>query len=505
MSVSNGGSEGGRSTGPATHAHVSRAATPSYPLLDRTAPAKGMTMRRFVRMSLLACIALSVILAAPPAGAQHDHGGPGSTGPAERTRNMKLLANVPKAEGTTTQSDLAFDGKLAYAGNYQGFRVINISAPGNPKVITDFRCNGAQSDLSVYRGILIQSVDAPQNHGGCDSTGVGVTAATPGMFEGVRIFDVSDPRNPVHLASVNTDCGSHTNTLVPDPANNRALVYISSYPLGLAAQGPNCVRAEDGGGHGFISIVEVPLNNPAAATVSKYFLDPGTEWATYPLQGTTFTFRACHDISVFTELGLAAAACLSEAQLWDISDPANPQFLWRYDNPAIDPAKIDLFHSSTFSWDGSIVAFGDESGGGGAARCTDPNDNQGRIWFVDTETGAELDSYKVPRSEPGVCTMHNFNFIPLRGRNVLVSSAYTAGTTVVDVDKLLAGASEAHAEVGYYKPLDGNAWSSYWYNGFIYANDIVRGLDIFLLSDKARAGARRLPYLNPQTQESVIR
>lgn len=77
--------------------------------------------------------------------------------------------------------------------------------------------------------------------------------------------------------------------------------------------------------------------------------------------------------------------------------------------------------------------------------------------------------------------MHNFNVIPLRGRNVRVSSAYTAGTTVVDVDKLLRGASETASELGFYKPSGGNTWSSCWYHGFIYAN------------------------LNPQTQESVIR
>lgn len=449
-------------------------------------------------------LALAGTLAAGTASAhdpEHDHTGPGSTGPDLHSRNMKLLANVARS-APATQSDLAFDGKLAYAGNYLGFRVLDISDPEEPSVITDFRCNGAQSDVSVYRGLLFQSVDAPQNHGGCDSTGVGVTAATPGMFEGIRIFDVSDPANPVHLKSVNTDCGSHTNTLVPDPANNRALIYISSYPLGGAALGPNCVRQEDGGGHNKISIVDVPLDNPAGATVSPYFLDENTESATYLGQ---FTFRACHDISVFVELKRAAAACLSESQMWDISDPANPQFLWRFDDPVVNTANIDLWHSSSFSWDGKVVAFGDESGGGGAARCTDPDDNQGRVWFVDTTTGDFLANYKIPRSVSGTCTMHNFNFVPLaNGRKVLVSASYTGGTTVVDVDKLLTGASEAESEVGFYRPSGSNTWSSYWYNGFIYANDILRGVDVFLLSDKARAGARRLPHLNPQTQESVI-
>jgi hypothetical protein len=463
-------------------------------------------MRRLLTTGLLAAVMVSTIGVTVPAAAHDpdggDHSGPGSSGPDQHSSNVKLLANVAKPT-SATQSDLAFWGRYAFAGNYQGFRVLDIADPENPSVITDFRCNGAQSDVSVYGNLLFQSVDSPQSGQGCDSRNV--TASTEAMFEGIRIFDISDVTAPAHIASVDTDCGSHTHTLVPDLGNNRILLYVSSYPIGNAGLGPNCARLqEDGsGGHSKVSIVHVPLDAPASAIVTPYFLDDDTEWATYL---GAFTLRACHDISVFLELKLAAAACMSEAQLWDISDPVSPTFLWRYDNPAIKPENIDLFHSATFSWDGSIVAFGDESGGGGAARCTDPNDDQGRIWFVDTETGTELGSYKIPRSESGTCTMHNFNFIPLKkGRNVLVSSAYTAGTTIVDVDALLAGASEADAEIGYYKPSGGSAWSSYWYNNLIYANDIARGVDIFLLSDNARAGARKLPYLNPQTQESVIR
>jgi hypothetical protein len=456
---------------------------------------------RLRRILLITSIILAMVAAAAPAAAhdpdEGDHPGPGSTGPDAHSKNVKLLSNLPPSNDAR-QSDLAFWGDLAVAGNYRGFRVIDISEPGTPVEIATVECNGAQGDVSIYGGLIFQSVDTPQSSGDCDSTNV--TASTPGMFEGVRIFDASDMTSPHHIASIPTDCGSHTHTLVPDEANNRVVIYVSSYPLGGAAVGPDCRSLEMGDGHNKVGIIDVPLNEPANATVTYYDLDDDTEWATYL---GAFTFRACHDISVFVELGLAAAACMSEAQLWDISDPLDPEFLWRYDNPAIKPENIDLFHSASFSWDGKIVAFGDESGGGGAARCVDPDDDQGRIWFVDTATGTELGSYKIPRSETGICTMHNFNFIPLRGRNVLVSSAYTAGTTVVDVDKLLAGASEADAEVGFYKPHGGNAWSSYWYNGFIYAND-NRGVDTFLLSDKARAGARKLPYLNPQTQMSVI-
>lgn len=445
------------------------------------------------RTLLAASIAAFALLANGPVAAHEDHGGAGNPDPTRHSQNMKLLSNVPRS-APATQSDLAFAGKYAYAGNYVGFRILDVSDPSAPVVVSDFRCNGAQGDVSIWGNLLFQSVDSPQSNGSCASTNV--PATTAGAWEGVRIFDVSNPASPVHVASIATDCGSHTHTLVPARTADRVFVYVSSYPI--SGLGPNCQRP-----HGYVSIIEVPLAAPAASTVTKYFLDPGTEMANFTTLGAQM--KACHDISVFAEIDRAAAACMSETQVWDISDRKNPVFLWRFDHPVVNQSNIDIWHSATFSWDGSIVAFGDESGGGGAARCTNPDDLQGRIWFVDAATGGLLANYKIPRVVSGTCTMHNFNFVPKRdGGNVLVSSAYNGGTTVVDVDALIAGATPAQAEIGFYQPHGGSAWSSYWYNGRVYANDIVRGLDTFLLSDKARAGAVKLDVLNPQTQVSRL-
>jgi hypothetical protein len=101
----------------------------------------------------------------------------------------------------------------------------------------------------------------------CNSSNTNHTA-TPGAFEGIRIYDVSDPRNPSLIKGVQTDCGSHTQTLVPDLANGRVLIYVSSYALSAGSLGPDCL-ADTGTtkGHNKISIVAVPLANPAAASV----------------------------------------------------------------------------------------------------------------------------------------------------------------------------------------------------------------------------------------------
>ncbi len=451
-------------------------------------------MRRTLRILLLV-VGMLALSAAPAAAQPHDdHGGGGGSGDEAGTFNLRHTGHSPKPSAAT-QSDLAFRGNIAIAGSYDGFRILDITNPTKPTEISRTLCNGPQGDVSVYGNLVFRSIDTPQSSTSCDSTNV--TASTPGMFEGIQIFDITNLKSPQKVASIATDCGSHTHTVVPDPKNGRVFLYVSSYPLGGGAIGPNCQTPG-----GFISIVNVPVMNPAAATVSKYFLDPGTEFGNY----LGFTFRSCHDISVFTEIKRAAAACLTEGQLWDISNPAAPQFLWRYDNPNIRPENIDLFHSASFSWDGKLVAFGDESGGGGAARCVDPDDNQGRIWFVDAATGTERASYKIPRSEPATCTMHNFNFVPQKqGRYTLVSSSYTGGTTIVDVNKLLMGHSPAEAELGWRKPEGGNAWSTYWYNGYLYANDIQRGLDVFHYRGGETATAQKQSYSNPQTQEGLLR
>jgi hypothetical protein len=442
-----------------------------------------------------AAVLWSVLLLPTESSAQ---GHPGET--AEGSLNLQHLANLPRPT-EVTQTYLAFRDNLAFVGASDGFRILDISNPKKPVELSHTVCNGAQGHLSVWGNLLFRSVDAPQSSTDCDSSNV--TASTPGHFEGIQVFDISDLTAPQRIHSIHTDCGAATHALVPDPLNHRVFLYVSSYPLGGASLGPNCASLEVGDGHSRISIVEVPLENPQAATVSHYYLDQDTEYGTYL---GAFTFRGCRSITVFSELNLAAAACFREGQLWDISNPASPVFLWRYRNDAVKPENIDLFASAAFTWDGKVVALGDMSGGGGAARCIDPEDQQGRVWFLDTQTGVELASYKVPRSEPGVCTTHLVGFVPQRGgRYTMVSSNFTGGTTVVDVNALLAGASAADAEVAWAKPAGGNVWSARWYNGAIYANDLSRGLDVYRLQDAARASAIRLPRLNPNTQEQVTR
>ena len=461
----------------------------------------------------LSVIAVAAAFAAPVAQAHVNELGAGwlmeaahhpgwyTPSPESQTPNLELVSSVTRTrqDSTYRNSDLAFWGRYAYAGHYDGFQIIDITRPSAPKQLVDYACPGSQHDVSVWHNLLFVSVEAPRTSSACDST-----TQAPG-FEGIRIFDVSNPRAPQLIKGVATDCGSHTHTLVPDVNNRRVLLYVASYtatPLGPSEYGNECARFDANGqiAHNKISVVEVPLGDPQAASVVSEPRFPQNDFRNTP------GFRGCHDISVYMAIERAASACLGEGQIWDISDPVNPRTIARVHNP-----NVEFFHSATFSWDGDTVVFGDEAGGGTQPRCrTQDADTLGALWFYDVagldsmdSTTAEppLSHWKVPRIQGDLpnCTMHNFNTLPTKRANVLVSSAYSAGTTVVDFSD-----PRNPREIGHHDPHGANTWSAYWYNGHIYTNDGGRGVDAMELHDRAAVGVRRLQHSNPQTQDARL-
>jgi LVIVD repeat len=457
---------------------------------------------------------------------------PGVAAGQVQSDHFQLLSNVPQAVDASQpaphfQSDEAFWGNRAYVGNYDGFRIFDISEPDSPKVLVDYKCRGPQNDVSVWQNrLLFLSVDRPQvvapgqPRGACTTddpkyaTPTSYPAGDPDSFEGIRIFDVSDPAHPQLITGVDTDCGSHTHTLVPDPAHNRLFIYVSSYPL---RSGPHCgPQAAAAGAQNVtggpvdplmkhISVIEVPLDHPenAAVVSTPQLAQPVFDISVFGATGFNPSV-GCHDIQVFLELKLAAAACMSNGQMWDISDLAHPKTLPSQGATYTDRDEVEFWHSASFSNDGSVVIFGDESITGA---CNAPDEADGRLWFYRRTGGTTLSpavsSFAVPRlHQEGDCTAHIFD--PIQGvrGNVLISSWYTAGTTAIDFTDL------AHPrEIGFFdaetEPGSLGYWSSYWYRGFVYANSTPRGFDTLLFSHPARAGARRLSHFNPQTQETL--
>ena len=177
---------------------------------------------------------------------------------------------------------------------------------------------------------------------------------------------------------------------------------------------------------------------------------------------------------------------------------------------------VTIGHSASFTWDGEVLIFGHEPGGGVAAECEATDDPMKYTYFFyEARTGDPVGSWTLPRPQSSTenCTLHNLNTVPLRsGRYVLVHGSYQSGTSVVDFTD-----PANPRELGYSDPRPrpvppgspfccdvGGAWSSYWYDGFIYESNINEGLNIFNFSGRATAGAVKLRHLNPQTQEFTI-
>jgi hypothetical protein len=596
-------------------------------------------MRSTLRVSLLSMFALLALALPLVAGATLAD----AVSTFTYTQNMHPQGYSARSVPLTgpgsgiVNSDLAFWGKTAVQGTYEGFRLIDVSDPENPTEIVNFTgcvqgtTTGNQGDIIVWNNILVRSWNSPAPAGGAMCGGI----VTPAGQEGLHIFDISNPTSPVGLAFVPTPCGSHTATGVPDTANNRLLVYNSSSSSTVACRG--------------IDIVQVPLSNPAAASYLRFEASgnaelgrglenlvtidaPSSAAGTYGATGAAFgpaptaagvagsvvlvndgsatptlgcqplvgfpagaialvdrgsppggptcgftmkvknaqnagavavivannvpgdpitmggadptitipsvmvsqadgttikaglpatgrvrsnpsPTRGCHDTGVILgDAKLAACAGGNGFTVWSV-DPArggsltDPAFLY---TRSIEGVSIG--HSAAFTWDGKVLIFGHEPGGGSEARCQATSSVVDRtLFFFDAATGSERGRMLHPRPQSATenCTWHNLNVVPTDKRYVFVSGSYQAGISVVDFTNPASAREIAFADPApLVHPTNPNAivgggdWSSYWYDGRIYESDMKRGLIVWKLSDSAVAGAKKLGHLNPQTQET---
>ncbi len=448
---------------------------------------------------------------------------------------LQHLANRPKPAAVSgTNSDLAFQGDYAFAGNYNGINIYNVADPANPTLVTSIVCPGSQNDVSVWGNLLFVSVEATTAKKDCSTT---PAADATTRFRGIRIFDISDINNPVQLNGVQTCRGSHTHTLVR-PKNDPNNVYI--YVSGTAGVRSNTEIATcDQSGSATapnpslwrIEVIKVPLAAPNTAAVvgePRLFkneetgavngLQNGPTQPQHP-SGTNYSptpnTNQCHDITVYEAIDLAAGACSGNGLLIDISDPANPKRL-----DAVADPNYSYWHGATFSNDGKAIIFTDEWGGGSGARCRATDQlswGADAIYEIVNKKLVFRSYYKLPVAQTTQenCVAHVGNLIPIPGRNVLVQAWYQGGISVVDWTDL------SHPkEIGYFDRgpvsatslVTGGFWSAYWYNGNVYGTEIARGLDTFKLAANANltaeeiASAERLPKrarVNGQSQDQV--
>lgn len=409
--------------------------------------------------------------------------------------NMELLANIPKngdfVPESALNSDLAFQGDYAFAGNYNGFTVYDISDPKAPVQAAQVVCPGSQNDISVYEDILVLSTDSRRTDDSCESAAIPPEDTTSPYWEGLKIFDISEPTSPEYVAAVETKCGSHTHSLAPSKDGRTVYAYVSSYS-------PNVDHVGCQPPHDLISIVKIPVNAPGTASVVA-------EPVLFPEGGYTNT-AGCHDITTYAKLDLAAGACMGDGILMDISDRENPEII----SSVRDTVNFAFWHSATFNNDGTKVVFTDELGGGGQPTCNPTvGPNRGANGIYDIEDGELVfkSYYKIPRTNTNTenCVAHNGSLIPVKGKDLMVQAWYQGGISVFDFTD-----SANPTEIAWFdrgplsleRRITGGSWSAYYYNGYVFSNDIQKGFDVLDLADGIDGKAKKNTYreLNPQMQ-----
>ncbi len=484
----------------------------------------------------------------PPPPANPPAGGRGGRGPTINTGSVN--------------SDLAFSGNHLFVGNYNGINFYDIDDPARIKLGTSLVCPGGQGDVSVYGHLLFMSAEAMNGRIDCGTQGIPVpanatpppappadAAAAPGMpaagggrrpppppspdrFRGVRIFDISDMANPKQVAAVQSCRGSHTHSLLVDPKDkDNVYVYISG--TGGVRQAEELAGCSGGDPKANpetalfrIDIIKVPLAHPELAKIvssPRIFTDTQTgdvdglwKGGTHG-EGTqaTSTTNQCHDITIYSAIGLAAGACSGNGILLDISNPIDPK---RID--AVSDPNYAYWHSATFSNDGSKVLYTDEWGGGSQPRCraTDPMHWGADAIFSLSNRKLTLSSYyKMPAQQTDLenCVAHNGSLVPVPGRDIFVQAWYQGGLSMVDFTDPKHPVEIAYFDRG---PLDsvkrgtGGFWSVYWYNGYIYGSEIARGVDVFrmmpskFLTQEEIDASNQVHFdiLNVQSQPKIV-
>jgi hypothetical protein len=486
----------------------------------------------------------------------------------EASQGIRHVSFTPKpalfdsTKGLTfINSDVAFRGTTVYEGNFSGFMIWDVKNPAKPSLLAAVDCTTAQGDPSIYGNLLFISAESAGNRADCGKGGVKDPAD---RMEGVRIYDVSNPRAPKLIKNVQTCKGSHTHTIVPDPKDKGVIyLYVSGQqPARAEAELAGCNNSADPNDVNSslyrLDVIRVPLAHPEqSAVVTGARIFGGLEAAPRSAAAQARAGRGgrggrgaaagaagaapaaaapppptgprnCHDVTAYPAMHLLAGACGSYGLLVDISDPLHPV---RLDAKA--DTNFSLWHTAVFSNDASKVVFTDEWGGGTAPNCqaTSMMEMGGNTTLtINSGKMTERAFFKIPSSQTAQenCVSHNGGLLPVPGRDIMVQGWYQGGIDAIDFTDPNHPFEIAFSDRG---PVDappapgdtavaisrargsiGGSWGAYYYNGYVYSSELARGFDVYELTptDKLSANelaAAKLIHLdqyNPQSQPHIV-
>ncbi len=358
-----------------------------------------------------------------------------------------------------------------------GARVMDVSA-GIPVELGFYECKIGQGDIQTFqrgegadaRTYFTFTDDGYSGRGGvCQEFKDGVGAGKQGTF----IVDITDPTNPETVSFVAFPLGSHNMTV--DPSTN--YLYNSNSELITNALNPG------------IEIFDITdLTNPVALDTLELPARPGL--------GTD-----SHDITFSADGKRAYSAALSQTVIINTEDPAAPFVVSSFVDPVINVEHqanpITITDPILGTRDFLIIE--DEFGGAAGADQTCPSggthvyDVTGDLEMTPVKVGSWYVADVANTNAAGLrsCTAHVFDIHEEAA--IMTMSFYGGGVRVVDLTGLvglsLGGNGVGMKEIGFHRFNDSNSWSfkaaeltvgeDGSISGFMYSNDIDRGLDTY--------------------------
>ncbi len=256
----------------------------------------------------------------------------GSTASTLVADNFQLLGHANLGGGVPNGDVWFYDhggsvGKFAYVGTWsaqctgQGAKIVDVNNPTKPKWegFVGARKNSSNEDVVVRR------------IGTRDVLGIGVQACGPGGSEGLALYDVTNPRNPVELSFLQTP-SVHELDLVVRP-DGRALALLAT-PF---TEFPDTYFGTSFGGEFRIVDITnpaapVPLSDWGIIADSDLMIQGGNDPVSSSFQGLPGFFAAHYAHSVRgADAGSTAYVSYWDGGVlkFDISNPAAPVYRGR--------------------------------------------------------------------------------------------------------------------------------------------------------------------------------
>ena len=401
-------------------------------------------MRTRVWRVALLCVVTILFAGIPPTAAAQAP----DTGNSTRLQEVAVM----DLDGTENQH-LAFDGDRVFATNIDGFRIIDIRNPRQPSLVADVKCRaGREADVSIFhagfRTYLLQSVDRPQTAPDCTGTDT-ATVVENGrprdrfVYEGIRLFDITDPAVPRYLKMYQTSCGAHVHTLVPDPAHSAVQIYVASYPLfdntTPSVDVPTAGALACVPPHQKFPIVTIPLAHPTEGTVREKRLSSDTQPFDVDGPGPEPAFIGARHFQAFLASNLMICGCSGDAQYWSIKNRANPTSADGEPHTHLrtgDGTGVNYLSGATFTWDGRVAVVNDSTAS--SASCQGDATTVNYTWYFPVVTPgdpapAPLGKYTIPRAQGSqLCAGRLGTVLPTKTGYFMSQAFLQGGTSLVD-------------------------------------------------------------------------